>query len=275
MGYTYNRADFVIFASQPINNPKGTHMRLLHNFAAWTVLLTLGGFFSLAQAQTVIPNNLRASISLQQMADANGLRTVDLVYGIPLPPGRVIGDTYLNTQWMRSSFMMYNVDKTFENYKVRYDIRRNELEVKTPTQVKVVEGNRLKNFAVTDSLNSHTAFYANGKDFTLDGKKQSGFYEVLEDGKLALLKKTEIEVKKADYNAALNIGSLDEKILKKDSYFVLKGTELQEVRKKKFFAVFGDQAAVVQDYADKNKLSVGDPRQLELIVRHYNSLGAN
>jgi hypothetical protein len=250
-------------------------MKIIRIYTALTVLLTLGGFLSLAQAQAVVPANLRASISLERMVETNGLRPTDLVYGIPLPPGKVIGDSYLNTQWLRSSFMMYNIDRTFENYKIRYDIRTNELEVKTPTQVKVLPGDRVRNFAVTDSLNINTLFYANGKDFTLDGKKQSGFFEVMEDGKIALLKKTEIEIKKADYNPALHIGSLDEKILKKDSYYVLKGTELQEVRKKKFFAIFGDQAATMETYADTNRLSAGNPRELQMIIRHYNSLQTN
>jgi len=250
-------------------------MRLIKPYILLTAALTTGGFWGHAQAQTVIPNNLRASISLERITDGNGLHTSDLLYGIPLPPGKVVGDTYLNSQWMRSSFIMYNVDKTFENYKIRYDIRADELEIKTPTQVKVLQGSKVRNFAVTDSLNTHTAFYANARDFTLDGAKQTGFFEVLEDGKIALLKKTEIEIKKADYNPALNIGSLDEKILKKEKYFLLQGTRLQEVRKKKFFTAFGDRAAEVETYAAKNSLSAGDPGELQLIVRYYNSLSAN
>lgn len=244
-------------------------------YTVLTTLFTLSGLLTMAQAQTVIPNNLRASISLERLTDANGLRTTDMLFGIPMPPGKVIGDSYLDTHWKRSSFMFYNVDKTFDNYKARYDIRTNELEIKTPTEVKVVEGSRVRNFALTDSLNLHTAFYANAKDFTLDGKKQSGFFEVIEDGKIALLKKTDIEIKKPDYNVALSVGSLDEKILKKDTYYLLKGKELQEVRRKKFFAAFGDQASVVEAYADKNSLSPGDPRELQLIVQYYNSLAAN
>ena len=250
-------------------------MRMAISRIVLLIVLTTGGFLTQAQAQTVIPSNLRASISLERITDGNGLHTSDMLYGIPLPPGKVVGDTYLSTQWMRGSFMMYNVDRTFENYKVRYDIRADELEIQTPTEVKVLEGRKVRNFAVSDSVNSHTAFYANGKDFTLEGTKQTGFFEVLEDGKMALLKRTEIEVRKADYNPALSIGSMDDKILKKEKYFLLKGTQLQEVRKKKFFTVFGDQASALEAYADKNSLSPGDPSEVQLIVRYYNSLGAN
>ena len=49
-----------------------------------------------------------------------------------------------------------------------------------------------------------------------------GFFQILSDGKLPLMKSTKITVKKADYNAALNVGSPDDKILKSEELNLLR-----------------------------------------------------
>jgi hypothetical protein len=232
-----------------------------------------------AQAQTVVPDNLRAAMSLDRLGSTSGNRfATDFVYGIPSPPGTVIGDYYMNPRWLNSSIVLYSVEKPIENYKTRYDIKLNELEVKTSDAVKVVPGTRIKSFAVYDSAEAKPRFYINARDFdTVDGNKLEGFFEVLEEGKATLLKRMEVSIKKADYNATLAVGSRDDKILKKDVFYVLKDKRVEELRlqKKKIMPLFGDKAGQVQEMANKKGLSFSKQDHLEMIFAYYNKLAAN
>jgi len=243
------------------------------------VTMACAGASVRAQAQTVIPDNLRASIAIDRIGAGNGrFANADFLYGIPMRPGTVIGDYYLNASWLNSSIVLYAVEKPIENYKTRYDIKLNELEVKTPNAVKVVPGERIKSFAVYDSIDAKPRFYINAKDLgTVNGKKIDGFFEVLQEGKATLLKRTEVSVKKADYNATLAVGSPDDKILKNDAFYVLKDNRLAELRlqKKKIMPLFEDKASAVQEMVDKYSLSFSKQDHLEMIFAHYNKLVAN
>src|SRR5688572_15892134 len=86
---------------------------------------------SKAGAQAVVPENVRATNTLERLQDLDGLGLGDMLYGIPQPPGKVIGDTYLNTRWKQTSMLLYDSEKLLEGYPVRYDIQLDELEVKT------------------------------------------------------------------------------------------------------------------------------------------------
>jgi hypothetical protein len=244
----------------------------MKNLVGILVLLT---FFAKSYAQAVVPPNIRASNTLDKLNDLDGLGMGDMLYGIPLPEGKVIGDTYLDTHWKNSSLLLYENDKLIEGFPVRYDILTDDFEVKSKNGIKVVKGGKIKSFVWVDSVTKVPDYFVNAKDFRdEDNVPYSGFFQVLTEGSLPLFKKTEIDVKKADYNIQFNVGSHDDKILKKNDFYTLKDKLVVELpsSKKKIIALFGDKSEVMEVFIKENDLSIAKEDPLKIIFEHYNSL---
>jgi hypothetical protein len=221
-------------------------------------LLRILPFLSLvieASAQAVVPVNIRATNTLEHLFDFNGINNADLLYGIPLPPGKVIGDTYIDTHWKNCSILLYDKDKLIEGYPARYDIYMDELEIMGRNGIKVLKGNQVKSFVNEDNV-----------PFT-------GFFQVLSDGAMPLFKKTSIGIKKADYNVQLNVGSPDDKILKKVKFYTVDEKRVVElpVSRKKLFTLFDEDYEKIEQLVKDNNLSTSNEDHLVIIFQHYNS----
>ncbi len=64
----------------------------------------------------VVPNNIRAVNTLEKLYDPDGLGRTDMLYGIPQPEGKVVGDTYFSTQWKTSTILLYKDEKMIEGF---------------------------------------------------------------------------------------------------------------------------------------------------------------
>ncbi|HTE29728.1 MAG TPA: hypothetical protein VK666_05095 [Chryseolinea sp.] len=231
-------------------------------------------FGYLGAQSSAIPPTVRAVNTLERLTDSNGLGTNEMMYGIPIPPGKVVGNTYLSTAWRQSAILLYKDSKLIEGYPVRYDIQGDELDVKTSKGIKVLEGRTVKSFMWVDSAHTEPSYFVNAGGYKLDGVPQIGFFEVLVDGKAPLFKRTRITMKKADYNEALSIGSRDDKILKETEYYISQSAAVNLLpgTKKKFVTVFPAKRSEVEKFIDDNDLSVKKELDLVQIFKYYNSL---
>jgi len=241
------------------------------------VFIFLGLLFSLpALAQpNVVPNNIRAVNTLEKLYDPDGLGRSDMLYGIPQPEGKVVGDTYFSTQWKTSTILLYKDEKLIEGFPIRYDIRTNEIEVKTQSGVKVLGGDKVKSFIWIDSATRIPSYFVNAKDFKdKDQTRLSGFLQVVADGPLPLLKQTTVYVKKADYSIQFDVGSRDDKILKKTELYFTKDGQVLELpsSKKKLLPLFGDKADAIGKFIQDQNLTLSRETDLVTLFNHYNSL---
>lgn len=241
----------------------------------WTILVLIATLESHAQA--VVPPNIRAINTLEKLFDYNGIDEGDILYGIPLPEGKVLGDTYLDPRWSHSNVLLYENDKLIDGFPMRYDIHLDELEFKGKNGIKVLAGNKVKSFVWADSITRTPTFFINGKAFRNEHDVPfTGFFQVLEEGPVPLLKKTFIDIKKADYNVALNVGSPDDKILKKNKFYVLKENRVIELpgSRKKFLNIFNDNSRL-EKFIKENGLSTSSEQDLKVILNYYNSVPNN
>jgi hypothetical protein len=241
-------------------------------------IFVLLGTISHGYAQAVVPPNIRATYTIDALTDTDRMGLQDMVYGIPMEPGKVIGDTYLETHWKTANILLYEKEQLIKNYPVRYDIRLDEVEVKSRDGVKVLKGTKIKSFVWIDSVSRVRSYFINAKDFKNESNvPYTGFFQVLVDGSLPLLKKTLIEIKKADYNIQMNVGSHDDKILKKTEYYTLIDNQVVELPsgKKKLIAMFPDKVEAVEKFIKDSDLTVSREDHLALIFTHYNSLENN
>jgi hypothetical protein len=228
----------------------------------------------LSQPITAVPNNLRASTTIQGITTGEW-NDGEILYGIPIPPGKTVGDGYLHQNWMISSVLLYQDDKLLEGYPVRYDIQLDELEIKGKNGVKVLEGSKVKSFSLVDSISNRPKYYVNAREYKMaDNIPLVGFFEVLADGKLPLFMKTTVAVKRANYSVHFDVGSRDDHVLKSDQYFTSIEGAVSEVptSKKKLLHLFGNKSFSVDKFIRINSLSITNPYHLARIFQHYNDL---
>jgi hypothetical protein len=179
---------------------------------------------------------LRASNAIRQFTHVNTLTNGGIIYQIPsMDEVKINGSCYLDSRWGKSSVRFYNLKTLFEGHFMRFDIYKNEFEFKIGNDVKVIPGEKIEDVIWVDSLTNITREVFNSSNYTIKGKKSFGFFEILEDDSIKLLKKIDLVVKEPDYNLALNVGSKNYKILRKVTYYYLIGREITQIKNKKSF----------------------------------------
>jgi len=73
-------------------------------------------------AQNTLPDQIRIRQTLDGLSDLGGLSQNDMLYGIDIEPGRLLGDYYLDSKWNKASLLLYESDRMIDGYYVKYDI---------------------------------------------------------------------------------------------------------------------------------------------------------
>ena len=225
-----------------------------------------------AFAQWAIPANMRAENTLDRLSDKGGLSRSDLLYGIPMAPGNVVGDNFLDKKWNKATILLYQSEAMIEGQPVKYDIKSDVIEIKTNAGIKILNGDKVKNMVWIDSLTSEPNYFINASEFKKDGVESRGLLEVIVDGNLPLLKKTEIYVKQPTYNAALDAGSKDTKIFQKEAFLYSSDKNLLEIKNKKdVLAAAGDRKAEVETFIKENKININKLPGLKKVFELLNA----
>lgn len=240
------------------------HFTLAFGFLAF-------GAGAFAQTSSAVSENIRAAYSIDRFSD--GIVN-EMIYGIPLPAPKMVGDTYIDDEWKRGGFLMYGHEKAIDGHELRYDLDQEELEIRTSKGTKVVSGNQVKSFVTIDPDEADPSMFINAREFNPgEGVRFKGFLRVLEDGDYAFLSGYSVKVKRPDYNEALNVGSRDYKIYKKEQLFYVVNGVLAPLpaRRKDFISIFPGRAREgVADYMNSENLNPSDKTDLIAIFRYYN-----
>jgi hypothetical protein len=196
-------------------------------------------------------------------------------YGIPPEPKKVEGNFYLDNKWNLASILLYREQTVMEGFRVRYNINSNMFELWEPesSQITTIQGLRIQNIVWMDSSYKVPRYFVNGMDFRDEGVPISGFFEVLVEGELPLMRRTIAVFKESNYNTALMVGNRNDQIIKRNVYYYLKGKDLYEVPKKRkdLFLIFGDKAGELEAFVESNGIDLKDRSSIFQLFTHYNS----
>ena len=197
------------------------------------------------------------------------------VFGIPPEPKRLIGNYYLDPKWNKASILLYKDMEVVEGYFVRYNISSNNFETRDggSDQVGIIPGFRVQNIVWIDSEHNIPRYFVNGMDFKLEGSPISGFFEVLVEGQMPLLRRTEAVIKPSNYNQALMIGERNDQIIKRNVYYYLKDREIILIPKerRKFFKIFGEYTSEIEKFVKENSVNIRQPSGYFNIFTQFNS----
>jgi len=231
-----------------------------------------------AQAQTEsLQKTIRATNIQHTLTTRPDFQGGNMIYGIPDAPKQMLGNYYLDTKWNKSTLMLYKNDEILMDQWVRYNIASNQFEILSPedNSVKTLPGLRVQNLVWVDSLHRVPRYFINGMDLKEKGSPISGFYEVLVDGELSLIRRTIATVKRSNYNTALMIGNKDDEIKKRDTYYYIQGNEVIEVPRsqKKLIKLFvEDKQVEVEQFINENDPNLKEVSGLYTVFSYYNSL---
>jgi hypothetical protein len=157
------------------------------------------------------------------------------ITSLPIAPPATIGDYYLENAWLQGSIIL--TDSTqFQSLYFRYNMKENYFEIKTEREVKVLPGARVVSFEWLNNNNVRDGVYINVAGFDYNGSKLKTFLKIINGGNYSVATGEEYKLIPANYNAALNVGERDDRIVKEEVHYLLHDNKILKVdsNKKKF-----------------------------------------
>jgi hypothetical protein len=171
----------------------------------WIVLININSVFAQANQNQFLVNDPN---NISRLTHGGVYYTTNHVND-----GRATGTPYL-FDWSKADLVTFNRD-TFRSYEVSYDASKDLFEVKSLSQVKLLDPEKINAIILSD------------KTFiSLD----QAFYELLSAGTYGLLKKHKAIIEKANFNPALNTGSRNDRWVLKYDYLVYVNGTLKPVK---------------------------------------------
>ncbi|HAS43541.1 MAG TPA: hypothetical protein DCS93_23880 [Microscillaceae bacterium] len=192
------------------------------------------------------------------------------------------GTNYLTPGWNKGKVWVEYQGKIQEldELKLRFDMGNQQLEIKVhntisnKASVKVLYDQHVTKFEYTDGESQEKVYFERCKNFKTK-TPMLGFFRVLYKGdKVSLLVKIASYVQKGNEVKALGIGSANQRVIRKDAYFMTQNGKTFKIkrRKKSILKQFGDKQAQVKSYVKENKLYYKKEKDLIAIFKYYEGL---
>lgn len=190
-------------------------------------------------------------------------------------PGTV-GDVYLTPDYRIATFWLYDENRVAQGFATRLDLQRNEFDIYMGkgNGVKALAGSKVKTLVLSDSLTKTPQYFVNGQEFKdKDGAPFVGFFQILSEGELTLLKLTTVTFKPADHNPTHYTGSKDNRFIKRTTLFYASGaTALEMPNRKGILRLMESRKAEIDKFIKVNEINISIERHLVALFDYYNSL---
>lgn len=178
-------------------------------------------------------------------------------YGIPMPPGSVQGDYYWTKSWSAGDVELKD-GTLLSGVLVKYDTHNGELHFFAKPQIKFIKIKQVKSLVWTDSVGTGHMFI-NTSLFTELSSLDEQLLEVLHDGNAKLFKRTYTITMSPSYNAALNTGTTDTRIIQKTEWLLLNEGALTKVKNlKQLIKLFPEKSEALSRYIKDHDLDNTD-----------------
>lgn len=233
------------------------------------VLIDLVAF---GQGQTTYMQN---RIMMERAASGLGSGNT-IVTGLGSPPPETVGSVYLSEKYQTATFLMNGEENVSSPYKARLDLQRNEfdLDLGPGRGVRVLPSEKVKSALFVDTELQTSQYYINAAGFrNEEGEPYLGFFELLSEGELLLLKLTRLNLIPADRSLSHNTGNRENRFVKKEEIYYTKGTVTEKIPKRKgILELMQSQKEAVETYIKVNDLNLSSEKHLIAVFNYYNSL---
>lgn len=193
---------------------------------------------------------------------------------IKLPPPTLEGTYYIEDQWKKGN-VFFKSKFILKDFLLKYDLEHHLLEIKTHDDIKVATANQLKSFEwKNDKAVDYTRF-ENCTNFSYkDGTPEIGFFEIMVEDSIRLLAKPAFEIVKSNYVPTLAMGRKNDKVVKKETFFIESDNIIYPVSssKNKNYLLFKSKSKDIENFVKENNLSFKNGDDLIKIVKYYNTI---
>jgi hypothetical protein len=144
---------------------------------------------------------------------------------IPLANPAVLGSTYLMESWSTADIVVKE-GVVVHGINVRIEIEEGIIELQLDDKIKYIALKDVKSV----KIHSELPLVQSGSLYFYEGLPLHGVVELNQGTKYSLLKQYYIEFLKANYNVALDVGSKNHRKVKKESFFIVDGKNLIQVK---------------------------------------------
>lgn len=200
-----------------------------------------------------------------------------VLFGVAGEAGKLIGDNYYDTTFQAGNIRFYGRiggSDSLGGVPVRYDLITQEVEVRAGAKdIRAAKAPTVRYFVMNNRLGGSNLFI-NAREFRGEADEFVGFLESVVAGKLSLLQRHSITIKRANFNAALNVGTKDDELVKKREWFVAKGRIAKRFSpsKKSILELLSDQQPAIEAYLKDKKPDLKKETGLAEVFAYYNSL---
>jgi hypothetical protein len=216
------------------------------------VVFVMAGFSFAAHGQGMVTSNQGTPIVSQAYAEVNG-------------------SPYLSSKWVKGDVALKD-GKIYKGVDLKYDQVGDQLLFKADNGDSLAFAQPVHEFELPVTEKGKTAIhnYRNGFP-AVNGNTPSNFYEVINDGKVKILKRTKKNIQShKDYSSANLINDINTNI----SYYILKDNAITliKVNSKTVLDALNDKSAQIGKYIKDNNLDVKQDADLGKVFAYYNSL---
>ncbi|MBD1362191.1 hypothetical protein IDJ77_00085 [Mucilaginibacter sp. ZT4R22] len=223
-----------------------THLKLLFT------VLSLSAFITTADAQFV------------QHRDYRPVPTLDYA--------ELKGTPYLYEDWQQGSVKLANGVSSKDKMLVRYNLVNDMLSFKdNASGEEMAFVVPVEEFTINDNSGDRPVVRLFRSYQGIAGSTPSGFFEVLSDGKVQLIKK---QSKLITESIHIGASGMTRSFNDKTKYYLVNNGNAVSVKndKKSILAVLGDKQAQLEGYINANNINFKNDRQLGKLVDYYNTL---
>lgn len=248
-------------------------MRLL--LLCLCLLITSTAAFSQGQTD-MMAQSTRDRINFSNLSVPN----TGTMWGIKGESGQLIGNPYLDTTWQAGVVKFYgkvgvvSAADSLAGVPVRLDLVSHEVEIWAgASDIRAAQAPQVR-YVVMNNNAGGTSLFVNAREFRGEADALTGFLEVVAPGSLTLLEYPYIHVKRANYNAALNVGTKDDELVKAKSWYVVQNKKASKFSpgKKAVLELMADRKEQIEAFLKTEKLDLKAKPDLKSVFAYYNSL---
>ena len=200
------------------------------------------------------------------------------LYSLSGPAGKVIGDPYLDSTWQAGTVKFYgkllNTSDSLNNVPVRLDLMSHDIDIKAGVNdIRSAKAPIVRSVIVSNQAGT-TSQFMNVREYGGDAGALSGFFEQVVLGKLTLLEYPSIYVKRANYNAAMSVGTKDNELIKKFDWYVAQDGKASKFSpgKKALLELMTDKKEQIEGFLKSEKPDLKSRSGLTTVFSYYNKL---
>ncbi len=190
-------------------------------------------------------------------------------------PGTV-GDVYLTPDYRIATFWLYADNQVAQGFAARLDLQRNEFDIHMGkgNSLKAMPGTKVRTMMWADSVTRTPQYFVNGQEYkNEEGVPYLGFFQIMSEGELTLLRLTTVSFKPADPNPTHYTGSKDNRFIKRSKlYYAVGTTALELPNRKGILKLMESRKDEINKFIKVNELYFTNERHLISLFDYYNSL---